>query len=63
MLVFYLHNANQNLLDYIIKLVDEWNFPVNDLEIIKRDWETIKKKITDGKAHELSEGDTFYSPQ
>ena len=60
LLVFYLHNGNQNLLDYIIKLVDEWNFPVNDLEIIKRDWETIKKKITDGKAHELSEGDTFY---
>ena len=60
LLVFYLHNANQNLLDYIIKLVDEWNFPVNDLEIIKRDWETIKKKVTDGKAHELSEGDTFY---
>ncbi len=60
LLVFYLYNANQNLLDYIIKLVDEWNFPENDLEIIKRDWETIKKKITDGKAHELSEGDTFY---
>ena len=60
LLVFYLHNANQNILDYIITLVDEWNFPVNDLEIIKRDWETIKKKIADGKAHELSEGDTFY---
>jgi DNA mismatch repair protein MutH len=41
-------------------LVDEWNFPSTDLEIIKKDWETIKQKIADGKAHELSEGDTFY---
>jgi DNA mismatch repair protein MutH len=30
------------------------------LEIIKKDWELIKQKIADGKAHELSEGDTFY---
>jgi DNA mismatch repair protein MutH len=27
---------------------------------IKKDWEFIKKKVADGKAHELSEGDTFY---
>jgi DNA mismatch repair protein MutH len=47
-------------LDLIVKLVDEWNFPSTDLEIIKKDWETITKKIADGKAHELSEGDTFY---
>ncbi len=37
-----------------------WSFPDTDLEIIKKDWETIKQKIRDGKAHELSEGDTFY---
>jgi DNA mismatch repair protein MutH len=30
------------------------------LEIIKKDWQIINKKIADGKAHELSEGDTFY---
>ncbi|MBL1281335.1 MAG: hypothetical protein COA33_013735 [Fluviicola sp.] len=28
--------------------------------IIKQDWETINQKIKNGKAHELSEGDTFY---
>ncbi len=44
----------------MIKLVDEWSFPSTDLEIIRKDWELIKKKIADGKAHELSEGDTFY---
>jgi len=37
-----------------------WSFPDTDLEIIKKDWETIKQKIREGKAHELSEGDTFY---
>jgi hypothetical protein len=30
------------------------------LEIIKKDWELITQKIANGKAHELSEGDTFY---
>lgn len=60
LLIFYLHQAGYDMLDYLIKLVDEWSFPSTDLEIIKKDWETITKKIADGKAHELSEGDTFY---
>lgn len=37
-----------------------FEFPTEDLEIIKRDWETIQNKIKEGKAHELSEGDTYY---
>ena len=60
LLIFYLHQAGYDILDYLIKLVDEWNFPNTDLEVIKKDWELIKQKIADGKAHELSEGDTFY---
>lgn len=60
LLIFYLHQAGYDILDYVIKLVGEWSFPLTDLEIIKKDWETITKKIADGKAHELSEGDTFY---
>jgi DNA mismatch repair protein MutH len=60
LLVFYLHQAGYDILDLIIKLVDEWNFPNTDLEIIKKDWQLIKQKIANGKAHELSEGDTFY---
>ena len=60
LLIFYLHNAGFDILDYLIKLVNEWSFPSTDLEIIKKDWELITKKISDGKAHELSEGDTFY---
>tara|TARA_R110002111_G_scaffold188729_2_gene254134 strand:- start:588 stop:1973 length:1386 start_codon:yes stop_codon:yes gene_type:complete len=60
LLVFYLHDSDSDLLDYIIKLVDGWTYPNEDLKIIKRDWEFINQKIKDGKAHELSEGDTFY---
>lgn len=60
LLVFYLHDKKKNLLDYLIKIVDDWRYPNQDLLIIKRDWETINQKIKDGKAHEISEGDTFY---
>lgn len=60
LLIFYLHNAGYDILDYLIKLVDEWSFSLTDLEVIKKDWELISKKIAAGKAHELSEGDTFY---
>jgi DNA mismatch repair protein MutH len=60
LLVFYLHERDKNVLEYIIKLIGEWSFPLTDLEIIKKDWEFITKKIAAGKAHELSEGDTFY---
>ena len=60
LLVFYLHDRDLDLLDYIIKLVDDWQYPNEDLKIIKRDWEFINQRIKEGKAHELSEGDTFY---
>jgi len=60
LLIFYFHEKNKTPLDYIIKLVSNWQYPPKDLLIIKQDWETINKKIQAGKAHELSEGDTFY---
>jgi len=60
LLVFYLHDRDLDLLDYLIKLVDGWQYPKEDLKIIKQDWEFINQKIKKGKAHELSEGDTFY---
>ncbi|WP_445735417.1 Sau3AI family type II restriction endonuclease [Mariniflexile sp.] len=60
LLVFYLHDKDLDLLDYLIKLIDGWQYPNEDLKIIKKDWEFINQKIKKGKAHELSEGDTFY---
>lgn len=60
LLIFYLYEKGLNILESIIKLVGDWNYPSEDLEIIRQDFENIKKKIQEGKAHELSEGDTFY---
>ncbi|MCP9750448.1 Sau3AI family type II restriction endonuclease [Ferruginibacter sp. HRS2-29] len=60
LLVFYLYELDQDILDYKIRLVSEWEFTNEDLKIIRQDWEKIKEKILSGKAHELSEGDTLY---
>ncbi len=60
LLIFYLHETNKSFLDFLIKYVDLWRIQENDIEIIKQDWQIIVNKIKAGKAHELSEGDTFY---
>lgn len=60
LLIFYLWEKDLNIIDYLIKLADDWQYSNEDLKIIKHDWETINQKIKDGKAHEISEGDTFY---
>jgi DNA mismatch repair protein MutH len=60
LLVFYLYEQGVDILESIIKLVGDWTYDDTDLEIIKKDWEFIKQKVEDGKAHELSEGDTLY---
>ncbi len=46
--------------DYTIDAAVLFSFPVEDLIIIERDYETIINKIREGKAHEISEGDTLY---
>lgn len=60
LLVFYLWEKDIKAFDYLIKLVDDWQYSNEDLKIIKHDWEIINQKIKNGKAHEISEGDTFY---
>ena len=58
--IFYLHKQGYSILDYEIKRVDVWYFPDEDVEVIKKDWSLIQQKVLEGKAHELSEGDTYY---
>lgn len=60
LLIFYLYEADKERLDYLIKLVTLWDYGDRDIEIIKQDWQKIVAKIREGKAHELSEGDTMY---
>jgi len=60
LLIFYLYVKGLNQLASEIKLVGDWKYPMEDIEIIKQDWLKIQYKIKEGKAHELSEGDTLY---
>lgn len=60
LLVFYLHEQGTDPRDFVIKIVRLWEFPPEDLAIIRRDWQTIVDKVKAGRAHELSEGDTLY---
>lgn len=60
LLMFYLHEEEKIDIDYIFKIVRLWQFPATDLKIIKDDWLRIVLKIKNGKAHEISEGDTLY---
>jgi len=61
--VFYEYKKAVLPLDLIIKVIGSWTFsdiPDKDKEIIKRDWEIIRDKVINRKAHELSRKDTNY---
>lgn len=60
LLMLYLWAAEINALDYVFRDIKYWQFPEQDLQIIRQDWETINRKIKCGLAHEISEGDTMY---
>ena len=61
LLIYYLRNRllNSSLL-YKIGYTKLFTPPEKDLIIIRADYDYISKKITEGKAHELSEADTMY---
>ena len=60
LLVFYIWKKNTSPMLLRIKKVGLWKIPDSDKLIIKEDWILIQSKIKNGKAHELSEGDTIY---
>lgn len=61
LLVYYLYQKEiQNRLDYKINYVKLFSPSKQDIEIIKHDFEIIVRKVKEGRAHELSEGDTLY---
>jgi DNA mismatch repair endonuclease MutH len=60
LLIFYLWERDKALLDYLMKYVDLWNITEHDADIIRQDWQKIVDKVKAGKAHEISEADTFY---
>ena len=60
LLVHYIRDKSKERLDYPIQFVNFFTPPKEDLEIIIEDYKKINQKIKEGKAHELSEGDTLY---
>lgn len=60
LLVQYIRDKSKNRLDNRIKYVNLFTPPPEDLEIIINDYKVITQKIKEGKAHELSESDTYY---
>lgn len=61
LLVYYLYQKEiENRLDYRIDYVKLFSPTEEDRKIIEHDFNTIVAKIKEGKAHELSEGDTLY---
>jgi DNA mismatch repair endonuclease MutH len=60
LIVFYLHEKDTDPRDFVVKAVRLWDFPEDDLAIIRADWQAIVDRVRAGRAHELSEGDTLY---
>lgn len=55
--VFYYHVDKGNLLDTVIEETVLWTPQEDLLPQIKSDWSIVRKKVLDGLAHEISEGD------
>lgn len=60
LLVHYLRNLDLQRIDYPIDFVTLFSPPEEDLKIIQQDYEDIITKVREGRAHEISEGDTMY---
>lgn len=54
------HKKDVPKADFTIDKATLFSFPEEDLAIIEDDWKKIIDKIRQGKAHEISEGDTLY---
>jgi DNA mismatch repair protein MutH len=61
LILFYLYEKERPVVDRRFVL-DPLLFRASerDMAVIRRDWEFIRAKVMEGKAHELSEGDTTY---
>ena len=60
LLIAYQYDKDLNPVDYLVKLVELWHIPPEDVPTFKKDWDTVVGKIRAGHAHELSGSDTLY---
>ena len=59
LIIWYEYDSNKEAKDFLITDYQLYDMS-NDFEIFNNDFEIIKSKVLEGKAHELSEGDTSY---
>lgn len=61
LILFYLYTKEVDVVNRQFVLEPLlYEIPASDIAQIRRDWEFIRQRVLDGKAHELSEGDTYY---
>ena len=60
LIIFYLYEEGREIYEYKILDAILWEYPEDDLRIIRDDWNTIARMVKEGKAHELSERHTMY---
>ena len=63
LILLYLYEKDVDVVDrkfVLSPILYELEIPKEDLAQIRKDWETIRDRVADSKAHEISEGDTFY---
>lgn len=61
LILFYLYEKGKPSFDQRFVLDPIlYKMAENDEAVIRRDWEFIREKVRQGKAHEISEGDTYY---
>lgn len=60
LLIQYIRDKSVERYDYEIKFVNLFTPPKEDLKIIIDDYNKINQKLKDGKAQDISEGDTMY---
>ena len=60
LLMSYEHLTDRPKGDFCIDEAVLFSFPEEDLIIIEHDWQLIMEKVRNGRAHEISEGDTMY---
>jgi len=61
LILFYLYTKEKAVVDRKFVMSPLlYKISSDDAPQLKRDWEFIRQRVLDGKAHELSEGDTFY---
>lgn len=60
LLMFYMNEKDVPREELLFKIISLWTPSEKDLKIIENDWNTIALKVKQGKAHEISEGDTMY---